>query len=243
MGLEAGWNCHISLGSQKKGGSTSTSTPNTRKDSQSDVSHKPSRFSSRHSTDSLRQSQPITARHSRDSVRMRRSSAPSAIYVDSIQVKFESEVDKIEISPVKDSDSAMQYDGHCNHELHRRTSSPQDLSPRRGSHYSNGTHSIDQHEPLLQDNSRKVESDNTSEVAGEHSELLSGEYMMDRVYRDDEDVYSESHHTASCVTENTEDSVTAALENRVSKTALKDIRGHCIPPPPLSLKITILLSV
>ena len=103
MGLEAGWNCHISLLSEKdtKKASNYPSQPDL---SQSSNSNRASRYSNRHSTESIHTrvnaAQP-RARQNPDLNRCRRYSAPGAINTEAPQVKFESK----EISSMMDGEN------------------------------------------------------------------------------------------------------------------------------------------
>ena len=99
MGLEAGWNCHISLLSEKHGDHDTTLPMGQQDSAKTDTSTKTDHFSS-HSHDSLRGlTQGVKSRWSNDSIRCRRGSAPGAVNLEVTQVKFESGSPTIE-SPV-----------------------------------------------------------------------------------------------------------------------------------------------
>lgn len=84
MGLEAGWNCHISLRSDLGVGTAPTSTSV----SQMELSN---RYSSRHSSDTAARETNACARlcQSQESIRSRSYSAPSIVNLDSSQVRFQ----------------------------------------------------------------------------------------------------------------------------------------------------------
>ena len=84
MGLEAGWNCHISLRSDLGMGTAPTSASV----SQVELSN---RYSSRHSSDTAAREANACARlcQSQESIRSRSHSAPSIVNLDSSQVRFQ----------------------------------------------------------------------------------------------------------------------------------------------------------
>lgn len=84
MGLEAGWNCHISLRSDLGVGTAPTSASV----SQMELSN---RYSSRHSSDTAARETNACARlfQSQESIRSRSHSAPSVVNLDSSQVRFQ----------------------------------------------------------------------------------------------------------------------------------------------------------
>ncbi|XP_056019199.1 transmembrane protein 94-like isoform X2 [Ostrea edulis] len=84
MGLEAGWNCHISLRSDLGVGTAPTSASV----SQVELYN---RYSSRHSSDTAAKETNACARlcQSQDSIRSRSHSAPSIVNLDSSQVRFQ----------------------------------------------------------------------------------------------------------------------------------------------------------
>ncbi|XP_062605012.1 transmembrane protein 94-like isoform X2 [Saccostrea cucullata] len=84
MGLEAGWNCHISLRSDLGMGTAPTSASV----SQVELSN---RYSSRHSSDTAAKETNACARlfQSQESIRSRSYSAPSIVNLDSSQVRFQ----------------------------------------------------------------------------------------------------------------------------------------------------------
>lgn len=92
MGLEAGWNCHISLRSKKSKKSSS------RPDSviQGDLSHHASHHSSHHSTNTVGRENNVFLSKQKHSItsQQRSYSAPSVVNLDASQVKFEVKVMK-----------------------------------------------------------------------------------------------------------------------------------------------------
>ncbi|KAK6187158.1 hypothetical protein SNE40_005244 [Patella caerulea] len=172
MGLEAGWNCHISLlsnSSEKLDSNTSGS------DYHTDTPQKPSRRTSQHSVDGCHTRTSDTKSPNAQDLNLfpnaRSYSAPSLINIDSSQVKF--------------------------------LDQPSDIVSRSPS----GTIASDSHENdvLLCDPDGWQSSD----------EDEGNEYQSD------------SRYTSSYVTENTEDSLTGALDNRAKlPRGIENIRPH-----------------
>ncbi|KAL4241053.1 hypothetical protein ACF0H5_001831 [Mactra antiquata] len=102
MGLEAGWNCHISLRSEEQYLSGTSANVSMRETSQVDLSH---RMSSRQSTVSVAKGdKPVLSKivnKLRKPVKSRSFSAPSIVNLGSSQVKFESHVQTAIVSPRK----------------------------------------------------------------------------------------------------------------------------------------------
>ncbi|KAL3876613.1 hypothetical protein ACJMK2_034434 [Sinanodonta woodiana] len=95
MGLEAGWNCHISLLSDNRTQFSSTSANTSGRVSQVELSNRSNpRYSSRRSTDScpVREYTPMISKSSSVymPIKSRSYSAPSIVNLDSALVKFES---------------------------------------------------------------------------------------------------------------------------------------------------------
>lgn len=96
MGLEAGWNCHISMlpdPAQKVDAVAS---------SQGDLPHRMSRYSSRNSSDAVAKDTNMASsnyKHSQDSMHSRCQSAPSIVNLDSSQVRFEMTTDTSSSEP------------------------------------------------------------------------------------------------------------------------------------------------
>ncbi|XP_060071400.1 transmembrane protein 94-like [Ylistrum balloti] len=96
MGLEAGWNCHISMLSDPalKGETAASSA--------ADLPHRMSRYSSRNSSDTVAKDTNMvssTYKHSQDSMHSRCQSAPSIVNLNSSQVRFEMTTDTSSSEP------------------------------------------------------------------------------------------------------------------------------------------------
>ncbi|XP_048256879.1 transmembrane protein 94-like [Haliotis rufescens] len=200
MGLEAGWNCHISLMSHdnfKLEGNMS----GPESVCHGDVSQRPSHHSSRHSTDDLGRDTAgnVTskAQSATDAVCSRSFSAPSIINLEETQVKFD--VDNISIK-----------EDQC-------------------------TVTIKENSPVVVSGDKELdeeEEEEEGEGEGESQRLMSPKRQRGWSSSDDDaegetDFQSDSRYTSSYVTDNTDDSLTGALDNRAKlPRGIENIRPH-----------------
>ena len=155
MGLEAGWNCHISLLSDKDFKCPSLENAV----SQSELASRFSRHSSRHSSDATKDKNFSKLKSiCFDKLQSRSRSAPSIVNLSSSQVRFEV------------SDAVMISKGILDETC------------------------IDGKQELLHDMDYQEENE---------------------CFISNKDSDGESRHASSYLTENTEDSITGALDNRV----------------------------
>lgn len=102
MGLEAGWNCHISLRSEEQYQSaTSGHMLLGRESPQTEPFTRTSRFSRQSTGSSSKEHKPLLPEYSQPSQTGRWKSAPSIVHLGSSQVKFETKVKTAIVSPVK----------------------------------------------------------------------------------------------------------------------------------------------
>ena len=224
MGLEAGWNCHVSLRSEED--ETSTSPPSQHDLSHSNIGGRRSTHSMRHSSESLHQDLAMAGIITRtESHRSRRCSAPSAINVDTYHVKFEPDRTIEEMStcssasksdykpthtPVHQAKSDIFHDSpDISKETDKLTNASQKSSPAKDlPSPGSGEKPCD---PLLEnhvheeDFTRRLSSRSSGGLQGDDVDLVTGENLSS----------SESYPASSHFTENT-DSVTGfGLSNRV----------------------------
>ncbi|XP_029633294.1 transmembrane protein 94 isoform X2 [Octopus sinensis] len=199
MGLEAGWNCHISLASPLK--SEEIFMPGT---SQGELSHRTSKYSSRVSNDTIgrdshglntklkhyQQQQNLPFKQNLGSGMHSRSfSAPSVINLDMYLVKFD------------DSSSTIQT--NCDTTFCTN--------------------------PEFQKEMENVEKDSLlRDPLNDSGELLTSQTSASSdEYNSEDDHCSESHLTSSCVTDNTEFSLPGVLDNRAQlPRGIENIRPH-----------------
>ncbi len=250
MGLEAGWNCHISLLS---GDTDPTSL-------HSDLSARPSKCSNKCSAESLQHDNysSMTARKHTSDNKNRRCSAPGSISLDVVQVKFEPastieeslgdgvmmsenhnspkgniyhddfDLDQADIDLLTE-ESELQVTGHSYHLVDKgfTLDSSKHSSPIK--EWPRGTAGHREHvsDPLLEQMHSDLEASpidlDPSEVTG------TGEVFLGSTNQDENLSSSESYPASSYVTENT-DSVMGGLglSNRVSWT-----------PSPVHLAISV----
>ncbi|XP_064610858.1 transmembrane protein 94-like isoform X2 [Liolophura sinensis] len=180
MGLEAGWNCHISL-LPSDGEVYQSSSPLI---SPGDMSHLTSKYSSRHSTDTLNKDTHPMVKLKEDSVHSiaKSYSAPSLINMETTQVKF-CVVDQITTNGEAEDKWQEVGEDHPHH-------------------------------------------DETLSLISSHERVVKTPQEVS-ISDDDQDHQSDSHHTSSFVTVNTEDSLTAMLDNRAKlPRGIDDIRPH-----------------
>lgn len=182
MGLEAGWNCHISLLSDDvckadlNPGSGSTI-------SQTDL-HRGSRYSSRHSSETAQKdivsNAQIKFKKQYDFLKNRSQSAPSIVNLDPSQVRFE-----------------MKVSSSC---ITTRT------KKKRSDDSHESTPLTFEEDLVFSDHESNLPM--YSREKGHNDSLINSDIM-------DNMTDIGSRHTSSYITENTEDSLTGALDNRV----------------------------
>ncbi|CAH1794540.1 unnamed protein product, partial [Owenia fusiformis] len=224
MGLEAGWNCHVSLKPDKSTDNLSPQSHST-KNSQSDLAQRNSRISSRPSTDTLRELTAVKLKTSRDSMRHRCSSAPGGINTDMVQVSFNIDIDSNRTSregsaPVEHSPPTIEVHHHDNcddtptHKISTH-SNPVQIQNSLGGHDIITQENIE--EELSKSQSMPSQTCDPQEQDGDsitsddvHSRLLpQGGEDMDRRSWVDSGPISGSHHTSSCATD---DSMTGGYD-------------------------------
>lgn len=216
MGLEAGWNCHISLASPIK--SEELSVPGT---SQGELSHRTSKYSSRHSNDTIgreshawntkmKQQQQQQHHHPHpavgESLHTRCYSAPSVINLDMCLVKFD------------DTSSTNQTNGDMP-TFCINPDFPKEIVIDRDSLLGEN---MDDSTELLANSSATAPA--ATSVAGTP---VGGAASSSDCNDGSGEPCSESHLTSSCETENTEFSLPGVPDNRAQlPRGIENIRPH-----------------
>lgn len=196
MGLEAGWNCHISLLNEDP-------SLNEAPDSGPGSFTQGQRSAESTSQDHLDQTE-TERKLSGDALALRSHSAPCMFALDEVQVKFE----------VPTREEMEDYSSGCDSET-------EDKELKMLRHVENviGTVSV----PVKNRRSDKEKEDEENNKI-ERKRLLScsssGSAFSSASSSSDEEVdqQSDSRYTSSYVTEYTDDSLTGALDNRVSNS-------------------------
>ena len=229
MGLEAGWNCHISLLSEALGDDSGTKIA-----SQPDLSGS-STHASRHSTDSLTQQRGReTGKACPSEPRERRNSAPGAISLDTAQVKFESHsrCGTADREDVEEEKQGSESEVSSIHDVHTPLIKPKSSQHPAHKELTNNSHSDSQTEatnetstPLLKANELAPASITQTGVVTSDPVLKHEMEELQYMSEEGERMSSvESFPASSYVTENT-DSMTGGLSfsNRVSGVPVKSI--------------------
>ncbi|KAH9512873.1 Transmembrane protein 94 [Bulinus truncatus] len=205
MGLEAGWNCHVSLMAAESLGSESSSSRNL-------SCLGPSQPANTNGGVQGLGSNPVCIARPKETASSlinsynsvsRTWSAPSFVNTQEVQVKFAKDTLPILLDDSVKEDCIL-------------------LTDVGTSVCANSVAQI-----LFPDSSNQNKSDRNSESESEeekqplvprktHKSWIESEYDDDEDEEEDFDIQSDSRYTSSYVTENTEDSLTGALDNRVT---------------------------